>query len=65
VVLRFYRGGWNPHPSLPAKKHTRYASARKMLIIIHHLLVNGEVYVESGFKKKLSVEDLWSLGVFL
>ena len=29
------------------------AVARKMLVIIHHLLVNGEEYVEESFKKKL------------
>jgi hypothetical protein len=31
-----------------------------MLVIIHHLLVNGEDYVEEGFAKrpKLSVKDL-------
>jgi len=29
------------------------AVARKMLTIIHHLLVNGEEYVEDGFEKKL------------
>ncbi|MEM3602764.1 MAG: hypothetical protein QXN87_08855 [Candidatus Bathyarchaeia archaeon] len=27
------------------------ALARKMLVIIHHLLVNGEDYVEEGFVK--------------
>jgi len=29
------------------------AVARKMLTIIHHLLVNGERYVEDGFEKRL------------
>jgi hypothetical protein len=29
------------------------AVARKMLTIIHHLLVNGERYVEEGFEKRL------------
>jgi hypothetical protein len=29
------------------------ALARKMLGIIHHILVNCEPYVEEGFKKKL------------
>jgi len=29
------------------------ALARKMLTIIHHLLVNGERYVEDGFEKRL------------
>ena len=31
------------------------AVARKMLTIIHHLLVNGERYVEEGFEKRLGV----------
>jgi len=29
------------------------AVARKMLTIIHHLLANGEKYVEEGFEKRL------------
>lgn len=29
------------------------ALARKMLVLIHHLLVNGEEYVEDGFEKRL------------
>jgi transposase len=32
------------------------AVARKMLSIIWHLLVNGEVYVEVGFEKSLKIE---------
>lgn len=29
------------------------ALARKMLVLVHHLLVNGEEYVEDGFEKRL------------
>jgi transposase len=29
------------------------AVARKMLVLIHHLLVNGEKYVEDGFEKRM------------
>jgi len=29
------------------------ALARKMLVVIHHLLVNGEMYAEEGFGKRL------------
>jgi len=41
---------------LKAKKGDKtaiVALARKMLTIIHHLLVNGEEYVEEGFEKRL------------
>lgn len=34
-------------------KTTIVAVARKLLVIIHHLLVNGEEYVEKSFKKKV------------
>jgi transposase len=42
------------------KKKAIVALARKILCIIHHLLVNGEDYVEEGFAKrpKLRVKDL-------
>jgi hypothetical protein len=29
------------------------AVVRKMLVFVHHLLVNGEEYVEERFKKKM------------
>jgi len=37
------------------KKKAYVALARKILCIIHHLLVNGEEYVEEGFVKKARV----------
>jgi len=37
------------------KKKAYVALARKILCIIHHLLVNGEEYVEEGFAKRLRV----------
>jgi transposase len=39
--------------SRKGEKTAIVAVARKMLVIIHHLLVNGERYVEDGFEKKL------------
>ena len=38
------------------------AVARKMLTIIHHLLVNGERYVEEGFEKRLRVNRTVRVG---
>jgi len=38
------------------------AVARKMLTIIHHLLVNGEKYVEEGFEKRLRVNRTVRVG---
>jgi transposase len=37
------------------KKKAVVALARKLLCIIHHLLVNGEEYVEEGFVKRFRV----------
>jgi len=37
------------------KKKAYVALARKILCIIHHLLVNGEEYVEEGFVKKVRI----------
>ena len=37
------------------KKKAYIALARKILCIIHHLLVTGEEYVEEGFMKKVRV----------
>jgi transposase len=38
------------------KKKAYVALARKILCIIHHLLVTGEEYVEEGFTKKVKVK---------
>jgi transposase len=38
------------------KKKAYVALARKILCIIHHLLVTGEEYVEEGFVKKFKVK---------
>jgi len=37
------------------KKKAYVASIRKILCIIHHLLVTGEEYVEKGFVKRFKV----------
>ena len=41
------------------------ALARKMLTIIHHLLVNGELYMEEGYSKTLGVGRKLGLDVCL
>jgi transposase len=44
------------------KKTAVVALARKILIIIHHILVNREPYVEEGFKKRLRLRASKHLG---
>gem|GEM_PF-3927660 len=45
------------------KKTAVVALARKILTIIHHILVNREPYVEEGLKKKLKAQGLPSVQV--
>ncbi len=47
------------------KKTAYVAVARKMLTVIWHLLVNGELYVEEGFSKAARKRGLVMRAMFL
>jgi hypothetical protein len=47
------------------KKTATVALARKILVIIHHILLNREPYVEEGFEKKLKLKGAYTSEWFL